>query len=154
MYATKMCASLFGNEEEDIRYTFCNSRIIQGIACISLIFFIVLIYITVDCYMLNSIRGCTGTTILTSIACIVCIVCVSVLLRWKYCWNKLPTVDNVDTILTYQSNPINTSSRKLSKSSKRSSRKDSKSLKSPKSSKEVNESKESNFTIKNPMESI
>jgi len=131
-----MCTKLFGNDEEDIRYTFCNSRIIQGIACISLVFFIVLIYITVDCYILNSIRGCTGTTILSCIACVVCIVCVSVLLRWKYCWNK-PHVDNgVDTGLTYQSNPIHTPN--LSKSSKRSSRKDSVSSKSSKSSKSLN----------------
>jgi hypothetical protein len=149
-----MCTTLFGNDEEDIRDTFCNSRIIQIIACMSLVFFMALIYITVDCYMLNSIRGCTGTTILASIACVVCIVCVSVLLRWKYCWNKKSTLDStVDTTLTYQSNPINTSP-KLSKSSKRSSRKDSISSKSSKTSKSSKESNDDAFAIKNPMESI
>jgi len=150
-----MCTKLFGNDEEDIRYTFCNSRIIQIIACISLVFFIVLIYITVDCYMLNSIRGCTGTTILSTIACIVCIVCVSVLLRWKYCWNKRPVDNGVDTGLTYQSNSIHIP--KLSKSSKKSSRKfskSSKSSKSLKSSKDSKEIKDDIIAYKNPMESI
>ena len=163
-----MCTSLFGNDEEDIRYTFCNSRSIQVIACISFVFFIVLIYITVDCYILNSARECTGVTVLSSLACIVCIVCISVLLRWKYCWNKQPTIDTVvDTTLVSQANPNHTSSLKLSKSSKKSSRKSSISPKLPKSSskelndsKESKESKESNesmegiFAYKNPMEPI
>jgi hypothetical protein len=152
-----MCATIFGNDEEDIRDIFCNSRIIQGVACITLILFIVLVYITVDCHMFNSARQCNGVTILTSIACAVCIVCVSVLLRWKYCWNKPTALDTVvDTTLTYQSNPINTSP-KLSKSSKRSSRKDSissKTSKTSKTSKNSNESNDDAFAIKNPMESI
>ena len=144
-----MCASLFGNEEEDIRYTFCNSRSIQVIACISLVFFMVLIYITVDCYMLNSIRGCTGTTILSCIACVVCIVCVSVLLRWKYCWNKKSTVDTVvDTTMAYHTNSMHTSP-KLSKSSKKSSKKSSISPKNV-----SKETKDGIIAYKNPMEPI
>jgi hypothetical protein len=80
----------FGGEEEDVRDTFCKTRLAHFIAMLIIIAFIVTIYFTADCYIYNPSRNCAQTTVLTILFGILVFGLFTILIRWK--WYFKPTV--------------------------------------------------------------
>lgn len=76
--------SCFGGEEEDVRDTFCRTRLAQFVAMLLIIAFIVTIYFTADCYIYNPSRNCAQTTVLSILFGILVFGLLAILIRWKW----------------------------------------------------------------------